>query len=211
MRRRIASALLPELWLLLAAVGCRQGDASGNSPREEARRQVASSQVPVSLAPRPAGKLNCGPEGCEQLHPRLPDTGEWLCAERDGVVWCTGGDAAAGVVSGPPDPSYRCGPRWGANAKSSERVCIDRSPDYPPPATNVQYRCRFLQERGMARHCEPTERASIPALPEGALPACFLDQDCPAGRCDRGACGCAGQQDCPRGQCRNGTCVEAQP
>src|SRR3954470_16663410 len=30
--------------------------------------------------------------------PRLPDTGEWRCADRGHVVWCTGGEPAAGVV-----------------------------------------------------------------------------------------------------------------
>lgn len=218
MRRSIASALAAELGLLvllLAAVGCREREPTGASQRGAARGPGASSATVVNLAPRPAGKFSCSPESCEQLHPRLPDTGEWLCAERDGVVWCAGGDAAAGVVSGPPDPGYRCGQRWaagaGAHAKGSERVCIDRHPDYPTESANVQYRCRFLQERGMARRCEPAARAPSQALPERALPACFLDQDCPAGRCDRGACACAAQRDCQHGQCSNGTCVEAQP
>jgi len=208
-RRSITSALPAELWLLLAAVGCRE--ATGTSPRGAARAAAATSSGVVSLAPRPAGAFACDRGRCEQLHPRLPDTGEWLCAERDGVVWCSGGDAAAGVVSGPADPSYRCGQRWGAGAgaTSSERLCIDRHPDYP--TGSAQYRCRFLQERGVARVCELAAPAPRTALPERAIPACFLDQDCPAGRCDRGTCGCTGQADCKLGQCESGTCVEAAP
>lgn len=211
MRRAIASAPHAELWLLLAAVACRE--PPGTSQGAAARGPAARGAAAVSLAPRAAGSFVCGAEGCRQLHPRLPDSGEWLCAERDGVVWCSGGEAAAGVVGGPPDPSYRCGQRWaasvGASATSSERVCIDRHPDYPTASTH--YRCRFLQERGLARLCQPAAPAPPAALPERALAACFLDRDCPSQRCDRGSCSCTTQADCKLGRCSGGSCSEAGP
>src|SRR5688572_7340752 len=114
-----------ELLLLVAMTACQQTPRAEKSARP---RATSSGVIPVSLAPRPASSFSCGSDGCIQLHPRLPDSGEWRCAERGQVVWCAGGEPAAGVVSGPPDPRYRCGRRWGQARE--ERVCVDRSPDY---------------------------------------------------------------------------------
>jgi len=155
--------------------------------------------------PRPASRFYEQAGKQRQAHPRLPDTGEWRCAESERTVWCAGGEAAAGVVSGPLDRGYRCAARWGQN--TGERVCVDQQPDYPGEG----YRCRFEQERGVARVCEPATAAAGPALPGGALPACWLDRDCPSGRCDRGACTCKQAQQCSRGSCQNGFCSEVKP
>lgn len=195
------SASLAKLLALMLAAGCRGPISAEPQPSP---RPVSSG----SLLPRPAGAFSCGPEACVQRHPRLPDTGEWLCADSHGVVWCAGGDGAAGVVAGPADPGYRCGPRWGTGF--GQRVCIDRQPDCPAEAGD--YSCRFEQERGVSRVCrlEPQAPGSKP-LAAGALPACFVDQDCPSKRCDRGSCRCASNADCTLGSCSDGSCVGARP
>ena len=68
----------------------------------------------------------CGAELCTQKTPRLPDDGEWECADLDGVVLCHGGRAPAAVVTGAPDVGWRCGPRRGVEG---DRVCVDFAPD----------------------------------------------------------------------------------
>jgi hypothetical protein len=193
-----------ELLLLVAALGCQQTPRTDKTMRT---RGPASAVVPVSLAPRPASSFDCGAEGCIQLHPRLPDSGEWRCAERGQVVWCAGGEPAAGVVSGPADARYRCGRRW-SNA-GAERVCIDRSPDYPNQQP-LDYSCRFQQERGIRRQCLLAQAEPGKPLPELAVPACWLDRDCRAQRCDRGTCGCNADADCEVGRCQQGSCVEVK-
>lgn len=202
MRKRAQLALV-ELMLLTAGVGCKS--RSNEPPR------IAASATPLqrpTLAPRVASPFVCRDGNCRQEHPRLPDTGEWRCAERDHVVWCAGGEPAAGVVSGPPDPKFRCGPRWG---QTQERVCVDQHPDYPNGAAG-DYACRFEQERGVARICSRSESAPLrPLRDERALAACWLDRDCPSGACDRGSCACHADSECQAGRCQNGACVEAKP
>jgi hypothetical protein len=198
---RACLLLFEALWLT-SSVGCQQPRRAEPKPLRPAAS--ASAALQVALAPRPAGRFL--PQGgkLRQEHPRLPDTAEWRCAEHGKVVWCAGGEAAAGVVSGPPDPGYRCGPRWGT---AGERVCIDEHPDYPSDG----YQCAFEQELSIARVCQRAEAWQGAALPPRALPACWLDRDCPAGRCDRGACGCGADQDCQSGRCQGGACVRVLP
>ena len=134
-----------------------------------------------------ASPFVCAAEVCTQRHVRLPDDGEWRCAERDGVVWCAGGEPAAGVVPVSAERGYRCGERRGA--KQRERVCVDSAPDYPDGGA-ASFRCRFEQEHGVVRAC--TRQAGTPRpLPPGAVPNCWVDADC-AGRCERGTCAEAG-------------------
>jgi hypothetical protein len=190
--------------LLAVVVSCKQ------PPRAERSHQPAkasASIAPVSLAPRPAGSFVCGPDDCVQVHPRLPDSGEWRCAERGQVVWCAGGETAAGVVSGPPDPRFRCGARWAT--APSERVCVDRNPDYPS-ARGRDFSCRFEQERGITRKCLLTATEPGKPLHPYALPGCWLNQDCRSGRCDRGSCECRADADCELGRCEQGSCVEVE-
>jgi hypothetical protein len=200
--RKRAKLTLLELMFLEASVGCRP------QAKHESLATSATSQLARALAPRAAGRFTCRSGNCRQEQPRLPDTGEWRCAEREQVVWCAGGEPAAGVVRGPADPSFRCGPRWG---QANERVCIDPHPDYPD-AERDAYSCSFDQERSMARVCR--ESAPRPGRPLGqprALPACWLDRDCPAGACDRGVCTCKTDAECQVGRCQSGVCVESKP
>lgn len=193
---------LIELALLASALGCQQPTKEKQTPPA---RPSAQTQLTRLLAPRQASRFHERNGKHRQEHPRLPDSGEWRCAERDHVVWCAGGEAAAGIVAGPPDASYRCGERWGQNA--GERVCIDTRPDYPGEG----YQCRFEQERGVARVCERATAAPGPGLTAGALSACWLDRDCPSGRCDRGTCSCSAHEQCLRGTCQSGVCSEGKP
>jgi hypothetical protein len=194
-----------ELLLLAASVGCQH-------PESRAHKPTAASSVENLLAhaalPRAASRFACQGRRCRQEQPRLPDTGEWRCAERGHVVWCAGGEPAAAVVAGPPDASFRCGPRWGSS--SSERVCIDRHPDYPDGQSET-YQCGFEQERGIARVCGPAKAWAGGELSARALPACWLDRDCASGACDRGACRCSAATECRAGRCESGVCVEAKP
>ncbi len=160
---------------VLVLAGCAESSATPKKP--PARRALEASP------------FVCADGVCRQRHVRLPDDGEWRCAERDGVVWCAGGEPAAGVVSASAKRGYACGARRGT--KTGERVCIDREPDYPDGGA-AAFHCRFEQEQGVIRSCT---RAPVPhgvadaprPLPAGAAPNCWVDADC-GGRCDRGSC-----------------------
>ncbi len=134
-----------------------------------------------------ASDFVCDGGRCVQRHVRLPDDGEWRCAERDGVVWCAGGEPAAGVVRAPADRGFSCGLRRGAGHPAGERVCVDPSPDYPGGRAG-KYACRFDQERGIERVCDERKSAVVPPRSDRA-PDCWLDRDCGGERCDRGRCG----------------------
>jgi hypothetical protein len=142
----VPGRLAPELWLALLALGC-QSTARAEKPASVRATPITSASV--SVAPRPASSFELENGVFVQRHPRLPDSGEWRCAERGGVVWCAGGQAPAGVAPGLPEPAFRCGKRWGADLLS-ERVCIDRRPEYPSSGAR---QCRFEQERGIQRSC----------------------------------------------------------
>ncbi|HEX6277766.1 MAG TPA: hypothetical protein VFZ53_32210 [Polyangiaceae bacterium] len=159
------------------ALACAAVFALGCTPDERPRR-----------APPPrndvlASPFVCTGETCTQRHVRLPDDGEWRCAEHDGVVWCAGGEPAAGVVPAGTARGYRCGARRGS--PSGERVCVDVAPDYPPGGPSA-FRCSFAQERGVVRTCSRSPGTLRPPR-LGAAPNCWIDEDCP-GRCERGTC-----------------------
>jgi hypothetical protein len=199
-----------ELAVVAALALCFGCQTRSSQHEQRAARAVSSAGARLSqlLAPQAAGRFACTGDVCSQPYPRLPDSGEWRCAESGGVVWCAGGEPAAGVAPGAPTPGYRCGARFGGGS-AVERVCIDRHPDYPLALVG-SYTCSFAQERGMTRVCK---RASPPAttpLAPNALAACWLGKDCRSGACDRGACRCASDQDCEAGRCRLGVCAEAQ-
>lgn len=204
-----ASVVRVELLLLAAvSVGCQHAHESPAPPHAAA--SASSPNLTRLLAPRVASRFERRGSMLRQVHPRLPDTGEWRCAERGLVVWCAGGEPAAGVVSGPPDPGYRCGPRWGRD--DGERVCIDHHPDYPAPSGDGPWQqCKFEQQQGTVRVCERALPYDGLALPAGAVPACWLDRDCPSGHCERGACSCSSREDCKSGGCAGGFCVEVKP
>jgi hypothetical protein len=164
---------VPDAWkwgvALVALVACARGEAP-------------SAEPPPRRTPE-ASPFVCKGDTCSQRHVKLPDDGEWRCAERDGVVWCAGGEPAAGVVSASASRGYRCGERRGSNGR--ERVCVDAAPDYPDGGA-ARFRCRFEQEHGVVRSCTRAQATPRP-LPAGAEPNCWLDADC-AGRCERGTC-----------------------
>jgi hypothetical protein len=200
-----ASLVLIELLASAANAGCKR--TAQAEPTAHLQTTAPSTLTPL-LVPRAAGRFTCEAGKCLQEQPRLPDTGEWRCADRGHVVWCAGGEPAAGVVKGPPTPGYRCGVRWGSTA--GERVCIDEHPDYPEGQPE-NLRCGFEQELGSVRVCQLGEPWRGPALGPGALPACWLDRDCPSGMCDRGACSCQSDAACQLGRCQAGVCAEAKP
>jgi hypothetical protein len=134
----------------------------------------------------------------------MPDAGEWLCVEMDGVAYCKSEGEAAGVERGAADPGFVCGARRG---HGDERICVDLSPDAPPESS--AFRCRFSYATGRAeRVCKPSDAPLIGArcaggapcpeaawcvagvcLPPRPEPACWLDADCGEGqRCRWGSC-----------------------
>jgi hypothetical protein len=151
---------------------------------------------------RDAPRFTCRGERCEQLHPRLPDDGEWECADLGGVVLCKGGDRPAGIPPGGSDPAFFCG----AGGASSERLCIDYSPDLPHE--EGRFRCHFEAKEGVVRVCEraadvhgvadgcDAQRPCVGGLactrgrclPPPPPPVCWLDSDCASGACLFGAC-----------------------
>lgn len=143
----------------------------------------------------------CSGELCTQRHPRLPDDGEWECADLDGALVCRGWAEAAGVVAGKPDPGWFCGPRAGQPA---ERICVDFAPERP---AGEPWSCRFQFEAGLpARACTrggpgPLGRACGAGCPFGSAcvldrclplepkPGCWIDKDCGEGaKCAHGSC-----------------------
>lgn len=196
-----------ELAVLMLCFGC-ENRPSHDGQQPAPRPRSSASELRLVPALRSAPPFRCGASLCAQSHPRLPDSGEWRCAESERVVWCAGGEPAAGVVPGPLDPGYRCGQRFGAG--HDERVCIDEAPDYPPPHA-ARERCYFSQERGIERLCKPGAASDPRPLSPGALPACWLGKDCRSGQCDRGTCRCTSDADCERGTCQLGVCAERSP
>lgn len=150
-----------------------------------------------------AGGFACQGDVCVQAHPRLPDDGEWTCAELAGAVLCAGGEPASGAVPGPPDEGWWCGPRRG----KAERVCLDLDPDRPAAAG---WRCGFEHVPRDRRRCVRAPPAA-PALGD----ACTGDAACPRGaRCAGRRClpvrpraECWLDQDCGKGRCVLGTCA----
>jgi len=144
----------------------------------------------------------------------MPDDAEWECVEMSGLAFCHSRGAMAGVVRGPRDLGWLCGPRRGAAAKSGEEICIDTDPDRPTAATHKHYRhCRYEQQLGASiRSCVAGRSPIIGdacgadsacpkdsrcqdglCLPERPQPACWLDADCGQdGRCALGSCVVAG-------------------
>lgn len=162
-------------------------------------------------APRAARapSFQCRRARCSQEQPRVPDDGEWECAELSGVVLCRGGTEPAAVVHVSADPGWLCGSR--RRAKGGDRVCLDLDPDLPDkPSVRG---CRFeIDGARMRRVCEHTEQ---PLLGD----ACSHPDLCPLGsECSHGIClpprpspNCWGDADCGLGQCRFGTCSTGAP
>lgn len=161
---------------------------------------------------RNAGAFVCHGASCTQPRPRLPDDGEWECAEADGIVYCHSLGPAAGVAKADVDPNWMCGQR-SSSTPSRERICVDLSPERPLPEGGWACRFDYVKAEG-ARVCE---RSSAPR----AGTTCAAPSDCPPAmacvdqRCvprDRPSPSCWFDSHCVApGVCRYGTCVKAAP
>jgi hypothetical protein len=162
-------------------------------------------------APRAARapRFRCRGPRCSQEQPRLPNDGEWECADLAGAVLCRGGSEPAGVTHANVDPGWLCGAR--RHGKNGERVCLDLDPDFPEKTALRSCHFEFDGAR-MRRICEASDR---PLLGD----ACTHPDLCPAGSdCNAGVCipprprpNCWGDADCELGQCRFGSCSVGAP
>src|SRR5262249_53676340 len=153
----------------------------------------------TTAATRPEGGPWTCKRDCEQGYPRLPDDGQWECADLDGVAVCRGGVAAAGVVPGPPDPGWRCGAK-----PDGERVCIDATAE--TPAGGRGWLCHFTHAPIERRVCEHDAKGPPVGAPCEA--GCAPDTHCAGGRCelDEPKPGCWLDEDCHGGRCMHGSC-----
>jgi hypothetical protein len=171
-----------------------------------------------------ASSFECKGTLCTQRHARLPDDGEWTCADAAGAVVCVGGERAAGVVAGPPDAAWICGARRGADARApggfvrrlaaaspaplGARVCVDLSPDVPDGDLS-RWRCHFENGPPAARVCQEARGAAVLSVACDRQHPCVDGAACVEGRClpaARPAPSCWLDGDCAGGACRFGTC-----
>ena len=119
-----------------------------------------------------------------QRYPRLPDDGEWECADLEGVVVCRSVAAAAGVVAGRPAAGWTCGEGAGPEA-GGRRICVDATPERPSPES---WRCHFAHNPEQ-RVCKRDANAVVATPRADVRPSCWLDVDCgDEKRCRFGAC-----------------------
>ena len=121
-----------------------------------------------------------------------------------GAAICRGGDAPAGVVIGPPDPRWRCGPR---STAPGERICVDLNADVPAGEARG-WRCRYENAPRPARRCTRDESAHNLGDPCAAQAPCLDGAVCVGGRCAAppAAPTCWLDSDCGTGACRFGAC-----
>jgi hypothetical protein len=175
-----------------------------------------------------AGSFECRENTCVQRHPRLPDDGEWLCADSAGAVLCAGGEPAAGVAPARADAGWFCGKRGGARPPvvtaaraqpsaaaapiAGPRVCVDLDPDFPD-GTASHWRCRYAYEGGVQRICvRGGGGATVGAVCDASRP-CVDGSHCSSGRCvvARPAPDCWLDSDCKSKSCRFGSCTPVEP
>jgi hypothetical protein len=136
--------------------------------------------------PAPGGPWECPTDTCLQRHPRLPDDGEWECAEVEGVAVCRSIAAAAGAVPGPASRAWTCGDGAGPEAEG-RRICVDLAPE-TPDGKRAGWRCRFAHNPEQ-RVCKRDPAAAAPPAHPEPRPSCWLDGDCAEGqRCRVGSC-----------------------
>jgi hypothetical protein len=126
-----------------------------------------------------------------------------------GAVICAGGERAAGVVAGPPDPAWICGARRGQAVRDTigPRICVDFAPDFPD-GKMAGWRCRTENNPGGARVCERAPGVATLADACDRARPCVDGARCVSGRCvpERPAPSCWLDSDCPGSACRFGTC-----
>jgi hypothetical protein len=141
---------------------------------------------------------------------------------------CVGGERASGVVAGPPDAGWICGPRRGEGGGAAgdvvlpsaaapalgPRVCVDFSPDFPD-GEMAGWRCHVESGPPVTRVCERAPGAPVLATTCERAHPCVDGATCVGGRClpaVRPAPSCWLDGDCRGGACRFGTCrAEATP
>ena len=178
---------------------CRQ------RPANEPRTSDAAARALLAFA--------CEGARCTQRYPRMPDDGEWTCADAAGAAICVGGEPAAGVAAAPPDPAWRCGPRRGARHDAlGGRVCTDDAPDFPDGRMSG-WRCRYLHDPPPRRACDRDPSTPMLGASCDARRPCLDGGRCTAGRCMLPATppDCWLDGDCDAGRCRLGHCDEAPP
>lgn len=162
--------------------------------------------------------FSCHGSLCTQRHARLPDDGEWSCADSAGAVVCTGGTEPAGVIAVPGRQAtgWLCGKRTQGTEQEPKQepeiVCVDLSPDFPDGQPRG-WRCRTVHTGAATRLCERDADAHVLADPCDRQRPCVDGSECTAGRCvpERPRPGCFFDGDCPSGACRFGTCREDSP
>jgi hypothetical protein len=175
-----------------------------------------------------AGEFACRENTCVQRHPRLPDDGEWLCADSAGAVLCTGGEPAAGVAPARAEPGWFCGTRAGARPvvktetraqptagaapTAGTRVCVDLDPDFPDGNAS-HWRCRYSYERGVERICQRGKAGAVLGDRCDAAHPCVDGSHCSTGYCiaSRPAPDCWLDSDCKSSACRFGSCMPVEP
>jgi hypothetical protein len=210
------------LTLALTAAACRApatDEVKGDCADVGALR-VCWTGAATTVVARPAASAArrsrtaafvCDGARCEQPHPRMPDDGEWRCADTGGATVCAGGEPAAGVAPARQDPAWFCGQRRGATPP--ERVCVDFSPDLPNGAqgsgSNVGWRCQTLYDGPVRRVCDrDAPGRTLGAACDAGRP-CVDGSRCTGGRCvpERPAPSCVLDGDCDTGRCRFGSCL----
>jgi hypothetical protein len=156
-----------------------------------------------------ASPFLCRGGECAQAHPRLPDDGDWSCAEMAGAALCLGGEPPAAVPAAAPAPGWICGRHAGRSADPAapERVCVDLSPDFPD-GSMTGWRCRYQHHPTPQRLCQRQAGAHQLTDPCDQRRPCIDGAHCVSGRCVPGhpAPSCWVDGDCGDGACRFGTC-----
>ncbi|HVU00752.1 MAG TPA: hypothetical protein VHE30_03340 [Polyangiaceae bacterium] len=159
-----------------------------------------------------AEEFACDGPRCSQRHPRLPDDGEWECADVAGAVFCNGGGRAAGIAPGSSDTGFVCNARVVRGKKQPERLCADWSPDYPD-GSPTGWRCKFDHVPELVRVCERDANAHVTAERCDVSHPCIEGLRCGGGRClpPRPEPSCLLDADCGDGPCRFGACTGRTP
>ena len=160
----------------------------GERARVRVRRQPVRAAAPAHARRRRVAVH--GQRGRDRLHGRR----------------ARGGRGAGPRPVRPSDAGWFCGARRGGDPGA--RVCVDLSPDFPDGRARG-WRCRTLHDGPARRVCE--RDAAAHTLAEACDPGhpCVDGSRCAEGWCvpERPAPGCWLQTDCPGGRCRFGSCI----